>query len=981
MKKVKTCLLIIEFAILLSQSTFSMAKQDQSILEKIGVTHGICIVLGDTNCELALQLARDSELLVYVQLPQAKDVESSRTIVDKAGLYGTHIFIEKGDLTRLHLSDNLADAVITVGEATDISQTEVLRILRPQGKALLGNKELVKPYPKDVDNWSHPYHGPDNNPQSTDELARAPYLTQFLAKPWYCPMPEVTVASDGRIFKAFGNRAFRRPQWPMLNTLIAMNGYNGTILWKRQLDPDFMIHRNTMIATPDTLYLADAISCKLFDAATGDLKDEINVPAELREGPVWKWMALKHSILYALVGEKEPPGDALRGRGFRGAGWPWWKIPNYAWGFGRTIIAIDPATKDILWHHREPEPLDTRAMCMNEEHIYFYSPGKSLGCLDAKTGKLIWKTKDAEVVGAIAQQRPAQRAVWGFASTAFAKCSEDAIYFAGPKQTKLVAISTRDGSLLWQYPQEGNFQLVLRDDVLYAMGSNSPSYKFHPLTGKKLLQLPNRAACTRATGTADRIFVRGFGTRCWDVSAEKWLHISPMRPACHDGVVIAGGHLYWGPWMCGCNLSLIGVICLGPAGDFDFTAKATEADRLEKVADDTTNVTLLSQTADDWPTYRKDNVRSTYSNQKISSNAILQWQYAPGVPNTCTAPVSVGGLVFVGGSDGIIRVLDTANGKPKWTAFTGGAIRIPPAIAAGRALIGSADGWIYAFEATSGSLLWRFRAAPVERKIPVYGTLSSTWPVASGVLMEDGVAYAAAGIANYDGTHVYALDATSGKIRWQNNSSGITTGGQGAGVSVQGDMLLHENKLYLAGGNRIALASYDLADGTFKPAQAPKFGTDNRGTRGHDLFLRKDGSVVVSGRLPWYTRAADIHYIDRAELECPAGTIAITTTALGLLPSGRRKPLWTGKPFQENVAIAIAQNAVIVAGTDRHFAEPKAAPDETYGIAALEIESGKPLWRHSLPAGAVRWGLAIDRQGRIIAALQDGRVLCYGSAK
>ena len=53
----------------------------------------------------------------------------------------------------------------------------------------------------------------------------------------------------------------------------------------------------------------------------------------------------------------------------------------------------------------------------------------------------------------------------------------------------------------------------------------------------------------------------------------------------------------------------------------------------------------------------------------------------------------------------------------------------------------------------------------MERTIPVYSTLRSTWPVGSGVLVEDGIAYAAAGIANHDGTHVYALDAVTGKLR------------------------------------------------------------------------------------------------------------------------------------------------------------------------------------------------------------------------
>jgi len=143
----------------------SMARQNQPILDKIGVTRGICIVLGDSKCELALELARNSELLIYVQLRRVEDVETARRIVDEAGFYGTRIFVEKGPLSKLHIGDNLADAVIAVGRAP---KAEVLRVLRPKGKALLGSEVLVKPVPEGVDDWSHPYHGPDNNPQSED---------------------------------------------------------------------------------------------------------------------------------------------------------------------------------------------------------------------------------------------------------------------------------------------------------------------------------------------------------------------------------------------------------------------------------------------------------------------------------------------------------------------------------------------------------------------------------------------------------------------------------------------------------------------------------------------------------------------------------------------------------------------------------------------------------------------------------------------
>jgi hypothetical protein len=73
----------------------------------------------------------------------------------------------------------VADVLVAVNNATGITRAEALRVLRPKGKALLGDQELGKPFPTGIDDWSHPYHGPDNNPQSLDQVGRAPYLTQL----------------------------------------------------------------------------------------------------------------------------------------------------------------------------------------------------------------------------------------------------------------------------------------------------------------------------------------------------------------------------------------------------------------------------------------------------------------------------------------------------------------------------------------------------------------------------------------------------------------------------------------------------------------------------------------------------------------------------------------------------------------------------------------------------------------------------------
>ncbi|MHC4511729.1 MAG: class I SAM-dependent methyltransferase, partial [Planctomycetota bacterium] len=113
-------------------------------------------MLGDPTCELALKLARDSELLIYVQLLPQRDIEKARRIVDEAGFYGTRVFVEKGSLARIHLADNLADAAVVLIQIPNDVEDELLRVLRPGGKALLGpNKVIGKPFPEGVDDWSH----------------------------------------------------------------------------------------------------------------------------------------------------------------------------------------------------------------------------------------------------------------------------------------------------------------------------------------------------------------------------------------------------------------------------------------------------------------------------------------------------------------------------------------------------------------------------------------------------------------------------------------------------------------------------------------------------------------------------------------------------------------------------------------------------------------------------------------------------------
>jgi outer membrane protein assembly factor BamB len=255
--------------------------------------------------------------------------------------------------------------------------------------------------------------------------------------------------------------------------------------------------------------------------------------------------------------------------------------------------------------------------------------------------------------------------------------------------------------------------------------------------------------------------------------------------------------------------------------------------------------------------------------------------------------------------------------------------------------VGSGDGYAYAFGAATGKLLWRFRAAPTERKITVYGSIQSTWPVTTGVLVSNNVAYFAAGMNNYDGTHVYALDAASGAIRWQNND----TGGTGASVGVQGDLLLYEDKLYLAGGNATSPAVFDIINGRCLDA-----GKKNRS--GRELRLSaskdKDGETVE----------LHVEAVGQPFYSVPSSPVFRRTWAQG-----------KGLELEWPDPIVATANANLLV---------REAPNGWRLVA--QARSGDTVWEQPLPTEPIRWGVAVDARGRIIVVLRDGRVLCFGSS-
>ena len=968
--------------------------QRDDLLESVGGPRGIVAVIDwpGGDAQSVLDLLEDNRWRIYFQSDDQQQVDQVRAAAATAGTLGKRVFADIGSAAQIQLANNTADGILVGPTAEEkVAREELLRALRPQAIAFVGADKVVKPVPEGSDDWSHPYHGPDNNPQSQDTLARGELRTQFINRPKFSPMPEQTVAAGGRLFKAMGHIAHRKNQNAHLNTLVGINAYNGTLLWKISLPQGFMIHRNTMVATDDALYIGDHESCKVIDAATGKVLDEITVPAELTDGPVWKWMAIRDGTLYALVGNREvsistQPSDQ-EGMGH----WPWgmWEGHDYgdaksSFGYGRSLIAIDLESKQPKWHVRTEDYIDARALVMNPDHVFLYSPQKMLMAVDRRSGEVAWKLDEGATLDALGPLEKAQHYTTGYSTTCYAKCNDDYLFFAGPQCSKMVVVSTKTGEVAWTHP-DGNLQLVLRDDAIYAAGPKSTGVRLAYATGEKIGELPTRRACTRATGCADSVFYRAKGgtVRVLAASANREgvsdaHHIAAMRPPCQDGVLVAHGHLYWGPWMCGCELSLYGNIGVGFAGD---QTLATDASLYETALTTHSDAEPepLELAEHDWPAFRAGNERSDFVSVALPRAVEADWDLEVSTGVMPTAPVAGGEMVFVADRSGAVQAL-TAAGEPVWKSYVSGPVYFAPTLAEDRVFVGSADGRVYAFAARTGERLWSFRVAPVDERIHVFGELISRWPVAGGVAVQDGTLYAAAGIANYDGTYVVALDAKTGKLVAQNSTSGKLAPKVNGGISLQGNLSIVDGELRFLGGGVYETARYDLKtlECLNEPAETLEAGYR---TAFYPLYPIYGKYVSMqascsSGTL-CYAASYEGNIFGNISLRAapaegesvPTGEIARRALRRsGKLPKGEN--LWRDNKNRRFTSFIVSDDLLIATGhTDK-------LPDQPF-IVAINVADGSDVWRHYLPADTVKGGIAIDHQKRIFVSLENGQVHCF----
>ncbi len=119
-----------------------------------------------------------------------------------------------------------------------------------------------------------------------------------------------------------------------------------------------------------------------------------------------------------------------------------------------------------------------------------------------------------------------------------------------------------------------------------------------------------------------------------------------------------------------------------------------------------------------------------------------------------SSPVVANDLVYFGSGDTNIYALDAATGTLKWKFKAGDVVHASPAFANGTIYIGSWDSYFYALDAATGAEKWRFKTGEDPDTHNQQGIQSSA-------AIADGIVYFGCRDSNF-----YALDATTGKKLW-----------------------------------------------------------------------------------------------------------------------------------------------------------------------------------------------------------------------
>ncbi len=1039
------------------------------ILTESGIRGGVIVHLGCGDGEATAAFRANERYLVHGLDTNPKNVEQARRHIQSIGLYG-EVSIDRQIGDSLPYTDNLVNLLV-VEELGRVPMTEVTRVLCPSGVAYIKRgdewERKTKSQPDEIDDWTHTLYDTTNNAVSEDSVVSPPYHIQWAGEPRRARQHErfasisAVVSAGGRVYSIQDEGPISSIVLPADWYLAARDAFNGVILWKKKVGPweDHLrsfrsgppeISRR-LVAVDDRVFvtLGYGEPVSLLDGSSGERIREYRGTANTSE------ILYSRGILYLVVDNKEKTEAAEQAarRGEEGS------------QSGKRIMVLDAESGELLWEKKDAATshLMPTTLAVHEEQVFFQNSEKIV-CLNAKDGEMIWETPRPVDMKRPGWSTPtlvvyenvvlsADRAAPGMVER-----DPDLVHktsWVDAPAGMLFAFSAETGEQLWSCRCLECFNAPV--DVLVANGlvwsgelviAKEPGITVgrDPLTGEIKRERPDDQTffqvgmphhrCYRNRATHRYLILGRAGVEFVDVTSGEAFPNHWIRGTCQYGILPANGLLYVPPHSCACysQAKLNGFYGLAPKRKGNSTSIGDERkSRLEKGPSYGATPPKSKPNEDDWPTYRHDGSRSGSTETPIPAKLESMWKI--NLDRELSAVTIAEGRVFVATIDNhTVHALDAESGQPVWDYTAGGRVDSPPTIYDGYALFGSADGYVYCLRASDGSLVWRFRAAPEDRRIVSYDRLESTWPVHGSVLVRKGVVYFAAGRCSYldGGIYLYGLDVENGEITWETviDSRDQETGRQPKGVvemfdlpgALPGVLTADADSIYMRhmrfdfDGNRQEqekahlFSPTGLLDDTWWHRSYWIFGTRfytgyrdwfraGREVPGGRILVADDTMVYGFGRKPSYFHwKTPLEYHLFAARKDPQ--IVESPEKQDRLPEWGQKQLqyeWTADVPIHVRGMVLADDRLVVAGppdivdeneAHRHFGDAavqkklaqqaEAFAGKSGGLLRIvSISNGEQLLEKELDSPPVWDGMAVADE-RLYLATVDGNIICFG---
>jgi outer membrane protein assembly factor BamB len=273
----------------------------------------------------------------------------------------------------------------------------------------------------------------------------------------------------------------------------------------------------------------------------------------------------------------------------------------------------------------------------------------------------------------------------------------DTVY-VGAMTGELLAIDLATGKLRWSYqaapadygigessPAVAGGTVYIGDlaGVLHAVDAATGKAKWTFKTGSEIKSSPVVAGGRVLIGSYDGSLYgvdAAAGKQVWKVDTDNYVHATP---AIWNGVAYFGG----------CD---------------EFFHGVRISDGREVLTFDTEAYTAASAGIHAGVAYY-----GTFANDVVAVDIAarkIRWRFQDPdrqFPFYSSAAVT-GDSVIIGGRDKLVRALDLATGKPRWSFATQARVDSSPAVAGDRVVVGSGDGRVYVLDLATGKKIWEF---------------------------------------------------------------------------------------------------------------------------------------------------------------------------------------------------------------------------------------------------------------------------------